>query len=67
MSEFADALEGAIGLIAGGIVLLLFVSALGQVGPIDLSTWGAVYIVFGIFVLTAAVITAIAAPIGGKQ
>lgn len=67
MSEFADALEGAVGLIAGGIVLLVFASALGQVGPIDLSTWGVVYIVVGVVVLTALVIAAIAALLGGRR
>lgn len=66
MSEFADALEGAVGLIAGGIVLLTFTTALGQIGPIDLSTWGVVYIVVGAVVLTALVIVAIAALIGGR-
>jgi hypothetical protein len=67
MSEFVDALEGAVGLIAGGIILLVFASALGQVGAIDLSTWGVVYIVVGVVVLTALVIAAIAALIGGRR
>lgn len=67
MSEFADVLEGAVGLIAGGIVLLLFASALGQAGPIDLSSWGVVYIAVGVVVLTTLAIGAIASLIGGKR
>lgn len=67
MSEFADAFEGAIGLIAGGLVLLVFASAVGQVGLIDLSTWAVVFIVVGVIVLTALVIAAIVALIGGRR
>ncbi|UTF55832.1 hypothetical protein [Natronosalvus rutilus] len=67
MSEFVDALEGAVGLIAGGIILLLFTSALGQAGPIDLSTWGIVCIVVGVVVFIALVIAAITELIGGSR
>lgn len=67
MSEFADALEGAVALIAGGIVLLLFANALGQAGPIDLSLWGVVYIVVGVVVLTTLVIAAIVALMGWRR
>lgn len=67
MNEFTEALEGAVGLIAGGIVLLVFASAVGQVQLIDLSTWGVVYIVVGIVVLITVVVAAIMAFIGGRR
>lgn len=51
MSELTEAFEGAVGLIIGGLIILMFASAVGQVGIIDLPFWGAVYIVVGILVL----------------
>ena len=63
MNDLIDAVEGAIGLLCGGLILLLFGSALGATGPIDLSFWGIVYILVGALALIVAVAAAAGAVI----
>lgn len=64
MSELADAFEGAVGLIIGGLILITFASAVGQIGMINLPFWGAVYIVVGILVLVTVGAVAVGTIIG---
>lgn len=66
MSELTDAFEGAVGLIAGGLILLLFASAIGQAGVLNLSMWGVLYIVVGVLVLVTLAVVAISVVIGGR-
>lgn len=63
MSDLLDAAEGAIALVCGGFIFLLFESALGATGLIDLSFWGIVYVLVGIVVLVTAVAAAAGAVI----
>lgn len=59
MSDLLDAAEGAIALVCGGFIFLLFGSALGTTGLIDLSFWGIAYVLVGIVVLvTVAAVAA---------
>ena len=51
MSDLLDAVEGAIALVCGGFIFLLFGAALGTTGLIDLSFWGILYILVGAVVL----------------
>lgn len=51
MSELLDAAEGATALVCGGFIFLLFGSALGTTGLINLSFWGIIYVLVGIVVL----------------
>lgn len=60
MGDMGDALEGAIALVCGGFIFLLFASAIPTGSPIDFSFWGITYIVVGslvAIVLVAAVIS----------
>jgi hypothetical protein len=63
MSDLLDAAEGAIALLCGGFIFLLFGSALGTTGLIDLSLWGIVYVLVGIVVLVTAAAAAAGAVI----
>jgi len=63
MSDLLDAAEGAIALVCGGFIFLLFGSALGTTGLIDLSFWGIVYVLVGIVVLVTAAAAAAGAVI----
>ena len=63
MSDLLDAAEGAIALVCGGFIFLLFGSALGTTGLIDLSFWGIVYVLVGIVVLITAAAAAAGAVI----
>lgn len=63
MSDLLDAAEGAIALVCGGFIFLLFGSALGTTGLIDLSFWGIVYVLVGIVVLVTVVAAAAGAVI----
>lgn len=56
MSDLLDAAEGAIALVCGGFIFLLFGSTLETTGLIDLSFWGIIYVLVGIvvFVTVAA-------------
>lgn len=67
MSELTDAFEGAAGLIAGGLILLMFASAIGQSGVLSLSMWGILYIVVGVLVLVTLAVVAISVIIGGRK
>lgn len=65
MNDIFDALEGAIALICGGFLFLLFASvlqgsSLQTNGLIDFSFWGVVYILVGVL----GTITVIAAATG---
>lgn len=59
MNELADAFEGAVGLIVGGIILLVFASAVGQTGVLNLIIWGQVAIVIGVVVLLVLMISSV--------
>lgn len=63
MSDLLDAAEGAIALVCGGFIFLLFGSALGTTGLIDLSFWGIVYVLVGVVVLVTAAAAAAGAVI----
>ena len=63
MSDLLEAAEGAIALVCGGFIFLLFGSALGTAGLIDLSFWGIVYVLIGIVVLVTAAAAAAGAVI----
>lgn len=63
MSDLLEAAEGAIALVCGGFIFLLFGSALGTAGLIDLSFWGIVYVLVGIVVLVTAAAAAAGAVI----
>lgn len=59
MSDWLEAAEGALALVCGGFIFLLFGSALETTGMIDLTLWGLIYVVVGVlaFVTLAAGIT----------
>ena len=63
MSDLLDAAEGAIALVCGGFIFLLFGSASGTTGLIDLSFWGIVYVLVGVVVLVTAAAAAAGAVI----
>lgn len=67
MGELAEVLEGVVGLIGGGIILLLISNELGRIEPINLSFWGIGYIVVGVAILSIVVVTVFSARIGGKR
>ena len=48
MSDLLDAAEGTIALVCGGLIFLLFGSALGTSGLIDLSFGRIIYVLIGI-------------------
>lgn len=54
ISDLPEAAEGAIALVCGGFIFLLFGSALGTAELIDLSFWGIVYVLVGVVVLVTA-------------
>lgn len=61
MSDLADALGGALGLIIGGFIFLLFAGTLENPLWLDFGTWGIVYILGGALIC----VTTIAAFLGG--
>lgn len=50
MSDWLEAVEGALALVCGGVIFLLFGSALETTGLIDLTLWGVIYVVVGVLV-----------------
>ena len=58
MNDLFNAVEGAIALICGGFIFLLFGSALPGVGLLNLSFWGMIYVLVGV-VLILAIIAAV--------
>ena len=63
MNDLLDAAEGAIALVCGGFIFLLFGSALGTTELIDLSFWGIVYALVSVVVLVTAAAAAVGAVI----
>jgi hypothetical protein len=59
MSELADALEGAVGLLTSGVIFLLFAGTDGEVGVLSLSVGDALYLVVGAVVLVAVGVAAV--------
>lgn len=62
MNDLLAAAEGAIALICGGFIFLLFGNALPGIGLLDFTFWGIIYILVGavlIIALVAAVTGAI--------
>lgn len=59
MSGAGEALEGALGLIVGGIIFLYFASALGMNSIIDFNFWGVIYVSAGILLLVTIIATVI--------
>lgn len=60
MNDAFEAAEGALALICGGFIFLLFGSALPAMGLLDLTFWGIIYLIVGV----VALITLIAAAVG---
>lgn len=67
MSEFAEALEGAIAVIAGGIVLLMFASAFGPTQYLNLPLLGILVTGLGVLLLIIVFIAALTALLRGLQ
>lgn len=65
MSEFTSALEGALAVIAGGIVLLMFASAVGSTGYLNLPLLGVMFTAIGVVLLIGVVIAGVVALIRG--
>lgn len=65
MNDLLNAAEAAAGLLCGGILFLLFGSALGATGLINLSLWGIIYIFAGVVGLIVVVAAAVGAIISG--
>lgn len=63
MNEFLDALEGAVALVCGGFIFLLFGRTLQATGFIDLTFWGIIYVLVGILVTITVIATATGAVI----
>ena len=59
MSDFGDALEGAIALVFGGFIFLLFAGVYPAGSPLNPSWMGMVFIVFGLLLAIVAVSVAI--------
>ena len=55
MSEIGEAIEGAVALIAGGFILLLFTNAIGIDSYPNLSLWGFLAIELGFLLLITTV------------
>lgn len=51
MGDIGTAVEGAIALIMGGTIFLLFGQALQGIGVVNLTFWGFVYFLCGVLVL----------------
>lgn len=56
MSDFTEALEGALAVIAGGIVLLMFASAMGSTDYLNLPLLGVVFTVLGVVLFLGVVL-----------
>lgn len=56
MSEFAEALEGALAVIAGGIVLLMFASAISSTAFLNISVLAVLVIVLGLVLLIGVIV-----------
>lgn len=61
MSNPGEAIGGAIALIFGGIIFLLFASELPSIGPIQLGLWGAIYVLGGAVLLVGALVATVTA------
>ena len=66
MSSFAEAFEGAIALIGGGFIFLLFASTIGIEGYFNLSLWGLLLIAVGVLGIVTLSAAAIGAFLGGE-
>jgi len=55
MSDWLEAAEGALALVCGGFIFLLFGSALETTGLIDLTLWGVIYVVVGVLIIITLV------------
>jgi len=55
MNDLLKAAEGAIALICGGFIFLLFGSALPAMGLLDLTFWGIIYILVGAVTIVALI------------
>ena len=55
MSDWGEAAEGALALVCGGFIFLLFGSALETTGMINLTLWGFIYIVVGALTIVTLV------------
>lgn len=56
MSELTEALEGALAVIAGGIVLLMFASAVGSTEYLHLPLLGVVFTMVGVVLFLGIVL-----------
>lgn len=65
ISEFVEAHEGALAVIAGGIVLLMFASAVDSMGFLNLPVLAVLVTVLGVVLLIGVVVVGFLAVLGG--
>lgn len=64
MSELVEAVGGVFAVIGGGYFLLLLGGAMGRESIINISLWGTVLMVIGVFLLVAIIAAAIGIALG---
>ena len=67
MSEFAEAFEGAVALIVGGFIFLLFASTIGANGFLNFGLWGLLFIALGVLGIVTVIAVGIGALLGGNR